>query len=105
MAFAHNRSMVGHVRSKKMIERLFNEAVRLVHCQQFFASRRGSQYFELCQPEEAKENQASAMTGEALSNQVGGRADDTLGGGGERVLGDNPGRAKERGESVAGEIG
>ena len=59
---------------KEMVEKRFNEAAKHVHCQRFFPSRGGSQYFEVQQPEEAREDQAYAVAGEALWDQVRDKA-------------------------------
>ncbi|GME31977.1 uncharacterized protein LTHEOB_12917, partial [Neofusicoccum parvum] len=56
----HSWSMLsrkgGSGKSKEeAVERRFQEAVKQVYCQRFFPSRHGSQYFEVCQLEEAQE--------------------------------------------------
>ncbi len=60
---------------KEMVERRIKEGAKRVHCQRFFPSRGGSQYFEVRQPEQAWEDQARAVEGQALWNQIRSRAE------------------------------
>jgi len=56
---------------KEMVERRYNEATKQVYCQRFFASRGGSQYFEVERVEERQSEDGTARgAGEALWNQV-----------------------------------
>ncbi|EOD42854.1 putative dna helicase protein [Neofusicoccum parvum UCRNP2] len=64
----------------ELVERRFQEAARPIHCQRFFPSRHGSQYFEVRQPEQAQEEDqahtAKEGGGEQLWRQAWNRANE-----------------------------
>lgn len=62
-------------RVEERLEERFWEAAKQVHCQRFFPGFHGSQYFEVCQPEQAQEEQAHpAQGGEQLWQRAWDRA-------------------------------
>jgi len=80
-----------------MIERQFNEAVRIVHCQQF---RHPFAVFRGVSARRSKGESGECDDRRGVVEQVRSRANETLGGGGEKRAGRQSGKGKERGESV-----
>ncbi|EKG08964.1 hypothetical protein MPH_14081, partial [Macrophomina phaseolina MS6] len=66
---SHKGGGSGKTKEGRMGKR-FQDAAKQVCCQRFFPSRHGSQYFEVCQPEQGQENQARFIRGEQLWQQV-----------------------------------
>jgi hypothetical protein len=59
---------------KQSMEKRFEEVAKQVHCQRFFLSHDGSQYFEVCMPEKAQDEQARVVVGDELWDQLRDRA-------------------------------
>ena len=56
--------------TQRRIKRRFQEACKPVHCQRYFPSRHGSQFFEVRQPDQAHESQARFVNGEQLWEKI-----------------------------------
>jgi superfamily II DNA helicase RecQ len=57
-------------KKKQIVESRFESAVKHVYCQRFFPKYHGSQYFEVCVPREAQDDQARAVVGDELWGQL-----------------------------------
>jgi Orsellinic acid/F9775 biosynthesis cluster protein D len=62
------------IAKKQALESRFESAVKHVHCQRFFPTYHGSQYFEVRMPEEVQDDQARAVVGDDLWDQLLSRA-------------------------------
>lgn len=61
-SIGRGRGRLGRRAEERLGER-FQEAAKQVHCQRFFPAFQGSQHFEVCQPEQAQEEQAHPTPG------------------------------------------
>ena len=72
---ANNGKRGGSVTTRRQIaQRRFNDAAKRVNCQRLFPTNHRSQYFEVRQPEQSREDQIMAEADDVLSDRVWGQA-------------------------------